>query len=132
MGVTKDDGKKKPAIIKFYDFTKGGTDIMDQRMDSYTTSSKSKKWTKKTFRWMLDTARVNAQTILALVKGQNPRKADSFKCSWELAMSLIKPHIERRKATPGLQKILTLKMNSVLDHIKESITLQVFQYLYFC
>ena len=82
LGVTKDDGKKKPAIIKFYDFTKGGTDIMDQRMDSYTTSSKSKKWTKKTFSWMLDVARVNAQTILALVKGQNPRKADSFKFSW--------------------------------------------------
>ena len=26
LGVTKDN-KKKPAIIKFYDFTKGGTDI---------------------------------------------------------------------------------------------------------
>ena len=25
LGLTKDDGKSKPAIIKFYDFTKGGT-----------------------------------------------------------------------------------------------------------
>ena len=32
LGVTKDDGKKKPAIIKLYDFTKGGTDEMDQQI----------------------------------------------------------------------------------------------------
>ena len=30
LGTTKDDGKKKPAIYKLYDFTKGGTDVMDQ------------------------------------------------------------------------------------------------------
>ena len=30
LGVTKDE-KKKPAIMKFYDFTKGGTDIIDKK-----------------------------------------------------------------------------------------------------
>ena len=30
LGVTKDE-KKKPAVIKLYDFTKGGTDIPDQK-----------------------------------------------------------------------------------------------------
>ena len=30
LGTTKDDGKKKPAIYQLYDFTKGGTDVMDQ------------------------------------------------------------------------------------------------------
>ena len=38
QGVTIDDGKKKPAIIKFYDFTKGGTDIVDQINDFHTFS----------------------------------------------------------------------------------------------
>ena len=28
-GKTIDDGKEKPQIIKFYDFTKGETDIVD-------------------------------------------------------------------------------------------------------
>ena len=28
LGTTIDDDKCKPAIIKFYDFTKGGTDII--------------------------------------------------------------------------------------------------------
>ena len=31
LGITKDDGKKKPALYKLYDFTKGGTDECDQR-----------------------------------------------------------------------------------------------------
>ena len=32
LGVTKDDGKSKAAIIKFYDYNKGGTDKVDQKM----------------------------------------------------------------------------------------------------
>ena len=32
VALTNDDGKSKPAIIKFYGFTKGGTDIVDQIM----------------------------------------------------------------------------------------------------
>ena len=39
LGVTKDDGKKKPAIIKLYDLTKGGTDEMDQQIGKYTTKA---------------------------------------------------------------------------------------------
>ena len=34
---TIDDGKENPQIIKFYDFTKGGTDRVDQLNDYYTT-----------------------------------------------------------------------------------------------
>ena len=41
LGLTKDDDKSKPAIIKLYDFTKGGTDIVDQRSAQNTTSTKS-------------------------------------------------------------------------------------------
>ena len=36
MGVTKDE-VKKPAVIKLYDFSKGGMDIADQKMGAYTT-----------------------------------------------------------------------------------------------
>ena len=36
LGVTMDDGKHKPAILKLYDLTKCGTDIVDQRMGKYT------------------------------------------------------------------------------------------------
>ena len=32
LGVTIDDGKKKPAICKLYDFTKADTDVMEYRI----------------------------------------------------------------------------------------------------
>ena len=35
-GATRDDGYHKRAIIKLYDFTKGGTDIVDQLNDYHT------------------------------------------------------------------------------------------------
>ena len=60
LGQTKDDGKCKPGIIKFYDFNKGGTDIVDQRSAQNTTSTKSVKWTKKVLSYMLDISRLNA------------------------------------------------------------------------
>ena len=41
MGVTKNDEKKKPAIYKFFDYAKGGSDIVDQRMRFYTCETKS-------------------------------------------------------------------------------------------
>ena len=62
-GVTKYDGHNKPAVYKFYDFTKGGTDIADQRMSYYTTNTKSRRWTLPMFSYVLDTARINAQTV---------------------------------------------------------------------
>ena len=61
---------------------------MDQRIDAYSTSTKSKRWTKKALSWLLDVCRVNAQIILAFVKGQDPKKTDSIQFSWKLAMAL--------------------------------------------
>ena len=68
LGVTKDDGKNKAAIFKLYDFTKGIIDIIDQKMGSYTVKKKSRKWTKVAFAYLLNTVRVNANTLLNLNK----------------------------------------------------------------
>ena len=43
-GKTIDDGKQQTQILKFYDFTKGGTDTVDQSNDYSTTRSKSCRW----------------------------------------------------------------------------------------
>lgn len=39
FGVTRDDGNLKQAIIKFYDFTKGGNDALDQKISKYSCKS---------------------------------------------------------------------------------------------
>ena len=45
LGAIKDDGKKKPEIIKLNDFTNGETNAVDQKMKSYSVKPKSSKWT---------------------------------------------------------------------------------------
>ena len=96
MGITSDDKKQKPALFKLYDFTKGGTDVVDQRIGYYTTKAKSHRWSITAFYYMLDTARVNAQTIYSLKKKKDPRKSNSFDIGFELVMSLVLPHMARR------------------------------------
>ena len=102
LGTTKDDGKKKPAVYKLYDYTKGGTDVMDQRMASYTCKSKSKRWTLTAFPYILDVCRINAATIVALNKGNDPRQENSYDFGMKLSIALIQPHVEKRPLT-GLQ-----------------------------
>ncbi len=48
-GITVDDHNTKPTIMKTYDFSKGGTDIVDQRMNFKKFSTKA-KWNKLTNR----------------------------------------------------------------------------------
>ena len=109
LGVTSDDGKSKPAIIKLYDFSKGGTDIVDQKMGFYTTKTKSRRWTIVCLAYLLDTIRVNSTTVYALNNGTNPKKQNSFNFGFELAKCLIMPHINRRSRN-GLTSIVLRKI----------------------
>ena len=90
LGITKDDGKYKPAAFKVYDFSKGGTDIMDQRMGVYTTATKSRRWPRKMFSFNLDVSRINAQSVFCLNTGKHPRTGvDSRKFGWTMAKGLL-------------------------------------------
>ena len=40
LGTTKYDDYHKLGLYKLYDFIKGGTDIVDQRMGLHTTKTK--------------------------------------------------------------------------------------------
>ena len=66
LGKTKDDEKEKPAAIKVYDFSKGGTDISDQRCGSYTCATKTRRWPNKMLGYTLYVTRVNAQSVYFL------------------------------------------------------------------
>ena len=52
LGVTTDENIRKPAILKLYDFTKGGTDVVEQKIGTYTVKSKSRKWTLVAFSYL--------------------------------------------------------------------------------
>ena len=124
LGTTKDDSKK-PAIYKVYDFSKGGTDIVDQRMTSYSTRSNSRRWTLHAFAYMCDTARINAQTVLALNKKTDPRKIDSYAFGWFIVDELVKPHLRIRKQGKNLNKKILSKIEDILEEKEEEIGPQV-------
>ena len=118
LATTKDDGKEKPALLKFYDFSKGGTDIVDQRIGMYTVNSKSRRWTMAAFAYILDTVRVNSQTMKAINSQTDPRKSNSFLFGWELVLALVTPHIITRKATTStLQTSTVQKMKLILKTV---------------
>ena len=79
LGSMKEGRQPKPAIYKLYYFTKGGTDVIDQRMVYYTSKPKAPRWSVTALSYVLDTCRVNASTINAAMNaGRNPRSQDAF------------------------------------------------------
>lgn len=121
LGITKDDGVRKPAIYKLYDFTKGGTDIIDQRINFYTVHTKSRRWTVNALAYILDTARINSQTIYSIKTNEDPRTSSSLTFGWNLAKALCTPQIERRKAGASFTKNTMTKMNLMLGHAREQV-----------
>ena len=115
LGTTTDDGHVKPAVLKFYDFSKGGTDIVDQRIGKYTTNTKSRRWSMAAFSYILDTARVNSQTIYSMNNNIHPRISNSFEYGWQLVQEFIGPHVIDRKQ--NLSKTLHKSVMNKIDYI---------------
>ena len=53
-GETINDSKEKPQVMKVYNFTKGGTDIVYQPNGYYTTQAKSCVWVMVALFCMVD------------------------------------------------------------------------------
>ena len=68
--VIKYNDKKKPSIIKLYDFIKSDTNIFGKRMSAYSAKSKSSKLAICSFSYMLLVASVNALTVIFLNNNQ--------------------------------------------------------------
>ena len=111
-GTTIDDEKNKPALHKFYDFTKGGTDIVDQKIGGYTRKAKSPKWKMVALYYILDTARINSITLSSLNNDVEPRSVASFKAGWDFANALVLPHINSRSRN-GLSKSILSKIDFI-------------------
>ena len=117
-GKTKDDGKQKPTLLNLYDFTKGGTDIVDQLIDYYTTRASSRRWDIIAFYYILDTVRVNAKTVWCLSQNQEPQKCNTHQFAWKLASALVKPFMEQSDLN-GLSKSIVASINNILGRKEE-------------
>ena len=108
------DGKSKPVIIKFYDFMKGGTNIVDQLNDYYSCRARTNCWGLVSFFHILDTVRFNSKTVWCLKSSLDMKKTATFKYSWKRSSQLTKPFIENCQIN-GLGTAVIHKMENVLD-----------------
>lgn len=86
MGIIIDDTQKTSAIYKLYDFTKEGTDVIDQRINFYSVNTKWRRWPVNTF----------SQTVYSLNSGKHPRNLNSFTYGWDLVQMFCIPQIKLR------------------------------------
>ena len=109
LGTAKDNLRLKPAIYKLYDYIKGGTDIIDQPMNFYSSKAKSRRWIMTAFAYVLDTCRVNASTVIALNQSIKPRNTNSFDFEITLVLQLVHPFVALRSKW-GLSKSIQDKI----------------------
>ena len=115
--VTK-DVRRKPSVHTFYDYTKGGVDVVDLLSSHSTTKMKVKRWPLNALAFILDTVRSNAKCILSEV--QPDKQMTTFAFTWELGKMLTLPLVQRRyENVKGLRIELIQKMQRVLG-IKEA------------
>ena len=117
-GISK-DSRRKPAIFKLYDFTKGGVDVVDQRMANWSTQIKTTKWTVCIFQFQLDCSRVNGCTLFSAACNQDPRLADTKSYLWNLSHLLALPWLYTRNLAPGIQKSVQRNIAITIDNAKQ-------------
>ena len=109
-------------MLKLYDFTKGGTDIVDQLIDYYTSRAASRRWDIIAFCYILDPVRVNAETVWCLSQNREPQKCNTHQFAWKLASALVKPFMEQRDLN-GLSKSIVANINNILGRKEEPQTI---------
>ena len=107
------DVRRKPSVHTFYDYTKGGVDVVDLLSSHNTTKMKVKRWPLNALAFILDTVRSNAKCILSEV--QPEKQMTTFEFTWELGKLLTLPLVQRRyENVIGLRIYLIQKMRRVL------------------
>ena len=88
-----DNAKKTPEIVKAYNDTKYGVDIVDQMARKYTVGTSTKRWPIHSFQNPQDLAAINACIVYKAVTKNNISRRVFLQ---QIAQDLSGPHIEER------------------------------------
>ncbi|KAG4065245.1 hypothetical protein HA402_012687 [Bradysia odoriphaga] len=106
-----DDDKKKPEIIKHYNRTKGGVDLMDKMAGAFSVQRKTLRWPVSFFYNIIDLAGLAAYIIY---KNNNPifgKRSDSRRTFLKiLGKELAMPTIMNRSRTPTVYRKFTTRV----------------------
>ncbi|CAB3249420.1 unnamed protein product [Arctia plantaginis] len=110
-----DDTSKKPEVILFYNKTKIGVDLLDQRCSNYSTSRRTRRWPLAIFYRLLDISASNSYVVSLSVTPQGQKVESRFKFLKRLAEQLVRPHLERRVSNVKLQRDIRNAIRSILN-----------------
>jgi hypothetical protein len=86
---------KKPEIVEFYNKTKGGVDVADQMIESFSTKFATRRWPVVVFCNIIDMSALNAYTLnRALFPQERPTTRRAFLKLF--GKGLCKPYITSR------------------------------------
>lgn len=99
----RDTEDKKPDIIDYYNQTKGGVNVLDERVGTYRCKRKIKRWPMALFENMLDVSSFNAFVLFTEMNPTWKIKQKKYRRRLfllEIGDALVLPHIEVRKQLP--------------------------------
>lgn len=97
----------KPEIITFYNSTKGGVDVVDQKKEDYSVARITTRWPMRLFFSMMNITGINAQIIYKSNTNIVTERRTFLK---EVALGLIKPHVSRRICMENISSDLKFLM----------------------
>lgn len=81
--------QRKPEIVTFYNNTKSGVDLVDEKRGSYSTSRRCRRWPLTLFYRLLDIAGINSQVVFTLNDLETNHKRRLF--LKEIGLAMAKP-----------------------------------------
>lgn len=107
-----DPTSQKPAIVLFYNDTKGGTDCFDHMCHEYSTARKTNRWPMRFWYGMLDQGGINAAILHNFnLENQKLSRRDFLK---RLIHELIEPYLRLRLTIPNLRRDLRTSIGAIL------------------
>ena len=93
---------KKPEIIQFYNFMKGGVDTVNQLCGNYSVSRRTRWWPLCVFFHLVNIAGVNGQILFNKTRKSVDEAQNRRQFLKNLAMSLMKLHLQDRAQLQNL------------------------------
>lgn len=104
---------EKPSVVNFYNKNKGGTDVFDHLVSSYTCARRTCRWPMRLFMGMLDQAQVNSAILHNMESEIEQILHRDF--IHELCISLIRPFAERRVMDQHLPRSIRFNIRYIFD-----------------
>lgn len=108
----------KPEIVTYYNSTKSGVDVIDEKCATYSTSRRCRRWPLVLFYRLLDIAGINGQVIFTSnnIDVNQPRRLFLK----EIGSAMVKPQAARRSSQMNIPKQIRQSAKKIGEVVQET------------